>query len=149
MKTIARNKKAFYDYDIIEKFETGIVLKGSEVKAIRDSRINLKDGFIKIIRGEMWMFNVHISHLNTAHAYYKPNERAERKLLMHKQQINKIFAKVQRDGITIVPLNIYINDRNLIKISIGLAKGKNIADKRQSIKKREADQEARAAMKGI
>ena len=147
MSTIANNKKAFFDYEIIEKFEAGIVLKGSEVKAIRASRVNLKDGFIKIIKEEMWLFNVHISHLETAYVAYKPNERRERKLLMHKKQIRKIHSEVMQQGITIVPLSIYINYRNKIKVQVGLAKGKNVADKRETIKKREADREARSAMK--
>lgn len=147
MSTIANNKKAFFDYEIIEKFEAGIVLKGSEVKAIRASRVNLKDGFIKIIKEEMWLFNVHISHLDTAYVAYKPNERRERKLLMHKKQIRKIYTEVMQQGITIVPLSIYINDRNKIKVQVGLARGKNVADKRETIKKREADREARSAMK--
>ena len=145
--TITKNKKAYFDYEIIEKFEAGIALKGSEVKAIRASRVNLKDGFIRIIKNEMWLMNVHISHLETVYVAYKPNERRERKLLMHRKQINKIYSQVMQQGITVVPLSIYINDRNKIKVEVGLARGKNVGDKRQTIKKREADREARAAMK--
>jgi len=93
------------------------------------------------------MFNVHISHLNTAHFTYRPDERRERKLLMHRMQIDKLLGKISQDGLTLVPLSIYFNDRNLVKIQMGLAKGKNVADKRETIKKRIADREARGAMK--
>jgi SsrA-binding protein len=147
MKIITKNKKAFFEYEIIQKYEAGIVLQGSEVKAIRASRINLKDGFIKIIKSQMWLFNVHISHLDTTHSTYRPDETRERKLLMHKKQIDKLLGETTQKGYTLVPLMVYFNDKNRAKIQIALAKGKNIADKRETIKKRIANQEARRAMK--
>jgi len=146
-RVIARNKKAFHDYEILEKFEAGISLKGSEVKAIRQGRVNLKDSFVKIIKGEAYLLNAHISHLNTANPHYRPDERRERKLLLHRKEIDRLLGKISRDGLTLVPLSIYINDKNLIKVQVGLAKGKTLHDKRETLKRKQADREARAAIK--
>ncbi|MCR6571199.1 SsrA-binding protein SmpB [Campylobacter insulaenigrae] len=146
-KTIVKNKKAFFDYEILEKFEAGIVLKGSEVVALRALRANLKDSFVRIIKGEIFLLNAHISHLNTTHAFYRHDEKGVRKLLMHKKQIDKLFGKISTQGFTIVPLELYFNEKNKVKILIALAKGKNLHDKRESLKKKQADLEARAAMK--
>ncbi len=146
-KTIVKNKKAFFDYEILEKFEAGIVLKGSEVVALRAFRANLKDSFIRIIKGEIFLLNAHISHLNTTHTFYRHNEKDARKLLMHKKQIDKLFGKISIQGFTIVPLEFYFNEKNKVKVLIALAKGKNLHDKRESLKKKQADLEARAAIK--
>ncbi len=146
-KTIARNKKAFHDYEILEKFEAGISLKGSEVKAIRMGRVNLKEGFVKIIKGEAFLLNTHISHLDTANPHYRPDERRDRKLLLHRKEIDRLIGKITKDGLTLVPLSIYLNDKNIIKIQVGLAKGKTLHDKRETLKRKEADKDARAAMK--
>jgi len=147
MKEIAKNRKAFFEFSIIETFEAGIVLQGAEVKAIRAGKINLKDSFVRIIKGEMFLLNAHIGFLSNTNAHFRPNERAPRKLLMHRKQIDKLFGHVTQDGHTIVVTKIYLNESNRIKATIALAKGKNLHDKRQTIKKREADREARAAMK--
>lgn len=147
MKIIAKNKKAFFDYHLLERYESGIVLTGAEVKAIRAGRLNLKDSFIKIIKAEAFLFNAHISHLETTHHYYKPNERRERKLLLHRKEIDKLLGKITQEGLTIVPLVIYFNKRNKVKLEIALAKGKNLHDKRETIKKRILDREARADLK--
>ncbi|QKG29609.1 SsrA-binding protein SmpB [Campylobacter sp. RM16187] len=146
-KDLAKNKKALHDFSILETFETGIVLKGSEVKALRAGRANLKDSFVRIIKGEMFLLNAHISHLSTTHSTFRPDERAPRKLLMHRKQIDKLFGAVTQEGLTLVALVLYLNDKNIVKAKIALAKGKNLHDKRESLKKREADKEARAAMK--
>jgi SsrA-binding protein len=146
-ETVARNKKAFHDYEILEKFEAGLALEGSEVKALRAGRVNLKDAFIKIIKNEAFLMNAHISYFETTHSHYKPDERRPRKLLLHRKQINKLHEKTMREGLTIVPLSIYFNHKNLAKAQIALAKGKKLHDKRESLKKREADRAARAAMK--
>ncbi len=146
-KIIAKNKKAFFDYEILEKYEAGIVLEGSEVKAIRQGRVNLKDSFVRIIKGEPFLLNAHISHLDTTNPYFKPDERRARKLLLHKKEIDKLLGKVTKEGLTIVPLSIYLNHKNLVKVEIALAKGKKLHDKRETIKRREADREARAAIK--
>ena len=144
---VARNKKAFHDYEILEKLEAGIVLQGSEVKAIRQSRVNLKDSFVKIIKGEAFLLNAHISHLSTVNLNYAPNERAPRKLLLHMKQLRKWDAKVAKDGLTIVPLAIYFNAKNLAKVEIALARGKNEHDKRESLKEKDAQREAQTAIK--
>ncbi|OEV40135.1 SsrA-binding protein [Campylobacter sp. BCW_6876] len=147
MKIIARNKKALFDYSIIERFEAGIVLKGSEVVALRAGRANLKDSFVRIIKNEIFLLNSHISLLYTTHSFYKHEERGARKLLMHRKQIDKLLGKVSIEGYTIVALDLYFNTKNKVKATLALAKGKNLHDKREALKKKQADLEARAAMK--
>ncbi len=144
---IAKNKKAYHDYEIIEKFEAGIVLVGSEVKALRAKRANLKDGFCRFIKGELHLMNTHIALLETTNMNYVKDSRTPRKLLLHKKQLNKIFAKTSREALTIVPLMIYFNEKNYAKISIAMAKGKKLHDKRQDLKTRTLDKEAKQAMK--
>lgn len=146
-KDLVRNKKAFFDYTILEKFEAGIALKGSEVKALRANRGNLKDSFVRVIKGELFLLNAHISHLDTTNSHFRPDEKAPRKLLMHRRQIDKLLGQVSVDGLTIVALGLYLNNKNIVKVSIALAKGKNLHDKRETLKKKEADLEARAAIK--
>ncbi len=146
-ETIARNKKAFHDYEILDRFEAGIELKGSEVKAIREGRVNLKDSFVKIMKGEAFLFGMHVSHVRTANLHYTPDERRERKLLLHKREIEKLEKKVARDGLTIVGLSIYFNHKNMVKLQIALAKGKNVHDKRQALKQKDAKRETARAMK--
>ncbi|MBR8463772.1 SsrA-binding protein SmpB [Campylobacter sp. faydin G-24] len=147
IKELAKNKKALHDFSILETYEAGIVLKGSEVKALRAGRANLKDSFVRIIRSEIFLLNARISHLNTTNSHFRPDERAARKLLMHRKQIDKLFGSVTQDGLTMVALSLYLSDKNIVKARIALAKGKNLHDKRETLKKREADLEARAAMK--
>jgi len=146
-ETIARNKKAFHDYEILDRFEAGIELKGSEVKAIREGRVNLKDSFVKIMKDEAFLFGMHVSHVRTANLHYTPDERRERKLLLHKREIEKLEKKVARDGLTIVGLSIYFNHKNMVKLQIALAKGKNVHDKRQALKQKDAKRETARAMK--
>ncbi len=144
---VFKNRKAFHDYFILETYEAGIQLQGSEVKAIRDSRINLKDSFIRVIKGELFLLNMHISHLSTTHTTFRPDERRERKLLMHKKEIGKLFEKVTKDGITIVPLKLYFNDKNLIKVQIATAQGKKLYDKREDLKTKTMLRETQQALK--
>jgi len=146
-ESVARNKKAYHDYEILEKFEAGLELKGSEVKALRAGRVNLKDGFVKIVKGEAFLFNVHVSYFSTTNPHFKPDERRTRKLLLHKKQIKKLEQSVAQDGLSIVPLSIYFNHKNIAKVQIALAKGKKLHDKRESLKKKQADRESAAAMK--
>ena len=148
-ETIARNKKALFDYEILEKFEAGIVLAGSEVKAVRRGRVNLKDSFVKIIKGEAFLFGAHISHLDTANPYYKPNERRERKLLLHLKEIDKLEQKVAQDGLSIVALSLYFNAKNYAKVQIAFARGKKLHDKRETLKQKDAAREAQSAMKNF
>lgn len=147
MNIIARNKKALFDYEILETYEAGIALLGSEVKALRKGRVNLKDSFIKIVKGEAFVFGMHISYLETTYTYFKPNETRDRKLLLHRKQIDKLFGTVMQESLSIVPLKIYFNGANRAKLEIALVKGKNLHDKRESIKRKMLDREARANMK--
>lgn len=149
IKELARNKKALHDFTILETFESGVVLKGSEVKALRAGRANLKDSFVRVIKGEIFLLNAHISHLETTNSHFRPDERAARKLLMHRKQIDKLFGSVTRDGLTMVALSLYLNDKNIIKARIALAKGKKMHDKRETLKKKQADLEARSALKNF
>jgi SsrA-binding protein len=146
-KVIANNKKAFFDYEILEKYEAGIVLKGSEVKSIRLGRVNLKNSFVKIMKSEAFVFDMHISYLDTINPHFKPDEKEPRKLLLHRKEIDKLIGKIKLAGLTIVPLSLYFNEKNLAKVEIGLAKGKNVADKRASIKEKDLKREAAIAMK--
>ena len=146
-ETIAKNKKAYHDYFIEEKFEAGLVLTGSEVKGLRAHRVNLKDSFIKFVKDEPTLFNAHIGRLETTHRFYGHEERGARKLLLHKKQIEKMLKAVARDGYTIVPIQLYFNDRNLAKIQIGIAKGKQLHDKRQDLKEKDQKRDIARAMK--
>ncbi|MRI84131.1 MAG: SsrA-binding protein [Nitratiruptor sp.] len=148
MKVIATNKKAYHDFEILDKYEAGLVLSGSEVKAIRAGRVNLKDSFVKFVKGEPFVFGMHISHLDSANPYFKPDEKRPRKLLLNKKEINKLLGKASEKGYTIVPLKLYFNQRNLAKLQIALAKGKTLHDKRESLKRKILEREAQAAMKG-
>lgn len=147
MKEIARNKKAFFDYEILESLEAGIVLLGSEVKAIRMGRVNLKDNFVRIIKGEAFLFGVHVAHLESTHAHYKPDERRSRKLLLHKKQLSKWFAEVGRQRLSIVALRLYFNQKNKVKLQIALVKGKKLYDKREDMKKKALEMDAKMALK--
>ncbi|EDZ61730.1 SsrA-binding protein [Sulfurimonas gotlandica GD1] len=146
-ETIAKNKKAYFDYFLEEKFEAGLVLQGSEVKGIRAKRVNIKDSFIRFVQGEAFLFNAHIGRLETTHHYYTHEERGSRKLLLHKKQLVSMKKAVDRDGYTIVPLQIYFNDRNLVKIQIAIAKGKQLHDKREDLKQKDMKRDIARAMK--
>lgn len=145
--TNIKNKKALHDYIIVDKFEAGIVLKGSEVKAIRAGRVNLRDSFIRLIRGEAFLLNAHISCLETTHAHFRHEESGSRKLLLHKKELGKLAGKVSKEGMTIVCLSMQFNKKNLVKITIATAKGKNLHDKRESLKKRDQERSIAQAMK--
>ncbi|MBA1432288.1 MAG: SsrA-binding protein SmpB [Epsilonproteobacteria bacterium] len=146
-ETIAKNKKAYHDYFIEDKYEAGLVLSGSEVKGIRAHRVNLKDSFIRFIKGEAYLFNAHIGRLETTHHFYGHEERAPRKLLLHKKELQKLQKAVDRDGYTVVPLQLYFNARNIAKLQIALAKGKHLHDKRQDLKERDQKRDIARAMK--
>ena len=147
IKIITQNKKARHEYEILEKYEAGIVLQGSEVKALRAGRANLNDAYCRFIKGELYLLNAHIGHLDTTNKHFAKDDRAPRKLLMHKKELDKLYGKVSKDGLTIVPLMIYFNERNLAKVSIALARGKKLHDKRETLKRRTLEKEAKIAMK--
>ena len=138
--SIAQNKKAFFDYFIEEKFETGIVLEGWEVKAIRDNRINLKEAYVIIQRGEIYLIGCHVTPLGVASTHVRPDAIRTRKLLLHKEEIVKLIGKVERAGYTLVPLDMHFT-KGRIKLQIGLAKGKKQHDKRDTEKERDWERE--------
>ncbi|RAX53079.1 SsrA-binding protein [Helicobacter sp. 16-1353] len=144
---IATNRKAIFDYFIITTLEAGIVLCGAEVKAARARKVNIKDSFIRIMKNEIFLFNAHIGHLNTTNAYFKPDEKAPRKLLLHRKEIDKLFGMVTQKGYTIVPLNLYFNSRNILKAEIAVVQGKKLYDKRESLKKKTIEREIQSELK--
>lgn len=146
-ETLAKNKKAYHDFFIEEKFEAGLVLSGSEVKGLRAKRVNLKDSFIRFVKDEPFLFNAHIGRLETTHHFYGHEERGSRKLLLHKKEIAKLKKAVERDGYTIVPLQLYFNSKNLAKLQIALAKGKQLHDKRNDLKAKDMKRDIQRAMK--
>jgi SsrA-binding protein len=142
---IAENRKAFHDYHLLETFEAGLVLLGTEVKAIREGGVNLRDSFARVEGGEVFLYNVHIrSYSHRGYADHEPLRR--RKLLLHKREIRKLIGKTVEKGMTLVPTRLYFKDGR-VKVAVSLAKGKQAYDKRETIKKREADRETRAAVK--
>ena len=146
---VFKNRKAFHDFTIMETLEAGIMLEGSEVKAIREGRINLKDSFVRIIKGEVFILNMHISHLSTTHTTYRLDERKDRKLLLHSKQIAKLYAKVTKDGITLIATKLYFNDKNMIKVEVATAQGKKLHDKREDLKIKTMQRETQQILKGI
>lgn len=146
--SIAQNKKAFHDYFIEEKYEAGMVLEGWEVKAIRAGRTNLKEAYVLIRSGEMFLIGCHISPLPTASTHINPDPVRTRKLLLHAEEIVKLIGKVERAGYTLVPLDMHYS-RGRIKLEIGLAKGKKQHDKREAEKEREWKREKDQVMKTV
>jgi SsrA-binding protein len=144
-KTIATNKKAFFDYIILEKLEAGISLLGTEIKAIREGRINLKDSYAMVKAGEAYLLNCHISPYSHGNRENHDPLRS-RKLLLHFIEIRKMIGKTQEKGLTLVPLRVYLK-RGRVKIELGVARGKKLVDKRETERRKEADREARMAMK--
>lgn len=146
MKIIAKNKKARFDYFIHQTLEAGIALKGSEVKAARQNRVNIKDSFVRIIKGEAFLFGAHFSHLETTNSHFRHDERRTRKLLLKRKEINKLHGQVSQKGFSIVPLTAYFKQKNL-KLQIALVSGKKLYDKRESLKQKTLKREAEMAMK--
>lgn len=146
---VFKNRKAFHDYEILDTLEVGIVLEGSEVKAARDGRVNLRDSFIRIIKNEVFVLNMHITHLSTAHTTYRPDERRPRKLLLHRKEIERLFSKVTKDGITLVPLKMYFNNKNMLKMQIATARGKKLHDKREDLKEKSMKRDIQRALKNF
>ena len=143
-KLIATNKKAFHDYFILEKFEAGIVLMGTEVKAIREGRINLKDSYALVRAGEVFLLNCHISPYSHGNRENHEPTRS-RKLLLHLVEIRKLIGKTQEKGLTLVPLRVYLKSGK-VKVELGVAKGKKLYDKRETERRKEADMEAKRAI---
>ncbi len=144
--SIADNKKAFHDYFIEERFEAGIALEGWEVKSIRAGRVQLKEAYVIVKSGEIFLFGSHISPLSTASTHIKPDPVRNRKLLMHASEISKLIGKVERAGYTLVPINLHFS-KGRIKCEIGLAKGKKQYDKRETEKARDWQREQQKILK--
>ena len=144
-RLIADNRKARHDYHILETYEAGIALLGTEVKAIREGRVNLRDSYARTEGGEVWMMNVHISPYSHR-GYADHAEKRQRKLLLHHYEIRKLIGRTAEKGLTLVPLQMYFK-KGRVKVLIGLAKGKQAHDKRETIRRREVDRETRAAVK--
>ena len=142
---IAENRKAYHDYHLLETFEAGVVLLGTEVKAIREGRVNLRDSFASVEAGEVFLHNVNISpYSHRGYADHEPLRR--RKLLLHRDEIRKLTGKTSEKGMTLVPVRMYFKNGR-VKVAVSLAKGKKEYDKRETIKRREVDRETRAAVK--
>ncbi|MCU1384183.1 MAG: smpB [Acidobacteria bacterium] len=143
--SIAENRKAFHDFHLLDTFEAGLVLLGTEVKAIREGRVNLRDSFARVEDGEVFIYNVHISpYSHRGYADHEPLRK--RKLLLHRSEIKKLIGKTVEKGMTLVPTRLYFKDGR-VKVAVSIAKGKKDYDKRETIKKRETERETRAAVK--
>jgi len=142
---VIANKKARYQYEVVESYEAGIVLRGSEVKSIRDGRVNFVDSFAQTKRGEIFLYNLHIApYPFDNNPGYEP--RRERKLLLHKNEIEKLTSTLARKGLTLIPLSIYFK-KGRAKVEIGLARGKRLYDKRRKLRERAVEQEVKRTLK--
>lgn len=145
-KVVATNRKARHDYHIEETYEAGLVLTGTEVKSIRQGRLNLKDSFARVEDGEVFLYNMHVSPYSHGNRWNHEPTRT-RKLLLHKGEIRRLVGKVQQQGLTLVPLRVYFTPKGRAKVEIALARGKKLWDKRRDIAKRDARREAERAVK--
>lgn len=145
-KIVSDNRQARYLYEILETYEAGIELNGTEVKSIREGKVNLRDGYALIRNGEAWLINVHISPYHSAGQYFNHDPRRTRKLLLHKSEIRKLIGKVEQQGLTIVPLKMYLK-RGWVKLDLALGKGKKLHDKREDMKRRDDQRTMERALK--
>lgn len=141
---LARNRKAFHDFNILEKYECGIVLAGTEVKSCRARSVSIQEGYAQVVRGELLVYGLHIAPYGFGNRFNHESVRP-RKLLMHKREILKLSQKVKEKGVTLVPLALYLK-HGRVKLELGVAKGKTFSDKRETLKKKQDDLEARRAM---
>ena len=145
IKVIAQNRKAFHDYFVEEKYECGIALFGTEVQSIRQGRVNLKEGWAQIRQGEVWVEGMHISPYEQGNQFNRDPLRSK-KLLLHRSEIRKLNAEVDRQGYTLIPLELYLKEGR-VKLQLGLCKGKQAHDKRDAMAKRDSDREIRRALR--
>jgi len=145
VKIAATNRKAYHDYFIEEKYEAGIELFGTEVKSIRQGTLNLKDSFCIVKNGELWLYGMHISPYEKGNIFNREPERV-RRLLMHKKEILRLYGRIKQDGYALIPLSVYFKNSR-VKVEIGLARGKKLYDKRDSMAKRDADREMDRALR--
>lgn len=146
IKIISDNRKARFLYEILETYEAGIQLIGTEVKSIRAGKVNMQDGYVIIRNREAWLLNVHISPYQSSGDYFNHDPRRTRKLLLHRKEIDRLVGKVEQKGLTIVPLKMYLK-RGMVKVSVGLARGKKLHDKRETIKRRQDEREMQRVVK--
>lgn len=146
-QTVADNRRAHRDYDIEDKFEAGIALKGTEVKSLRHGQCSIKEAYIGPKKGEIWLINANIPEYAQASGKLQHEPKRPRKLLLHKREVNKLMGAVQRGGYTIVPLRLYFNGRGLAKLELALAKGKKLHDKRETEKKRDWNKQKQRLLK--
>ncbi len=146
MKLLTDNRQARFRYEILETYEAGIELRGTEVKSIIAGRANLQDAYALVRGGEVWLFNAHISPFQQASQYYNHEPRRDRKLLLHRKEINKLVGKIEQKGLTLVPLKMYMSN-NKVKVALGLARGKKLHDKREDVKRRDDQRDMRRALK--
>jgi SsrA-binding protein len=146
IRVVARNRKAFHDYRIEERYEAGLVLRGTEIKSIREGRVNLRDGYVRPRDGELWLVDVHIGPYKPAGRHFGHDPRRPRKLLLHRYEIDRLIADLERSGLTIVPLQMYLKN-GLAKVEIALVKGKREHDKRRAIAERDAQRDIERAMR--
>lgn len=144
IKNVAKNRKAYFEYSIIEKLEAGISLTGTEVKSIRDGKVNLKGSYVSIVDGEAFLQSCHIAEYEGG-AFSNHEPLRSRKLLLHKREINKLAVEIKEKGFTIIPLSMYFS-RGKVKVEIGLAKGKKLWDKRESLKAKDDELRTKRAM---
>ena len=144
-KVVSTNRKAFHDYLIFDRYDAGIVLTGTEIKSVRKNAVNLKDSFVRIDDFEVFLYNCHISHYEQGNRY-NHEEKRTRKLLLNKKEIEKMLGKIKKDGYTIVPLEMYL-ENGWAKVEIALAKGKKLYDKREDIAKKSQNRDIDRAMK--
>ena len=145
-RTVATNRKARHEYFIEDTFEAGIALTGTEIKSIRAGQVSLQEGFVMVRDGEAILMNVHIAHYEQGNQF-NHDEKRPRKLLLHKREINRLYAQATQRNWTIVPLRVYITGRGLAKVEIALVRGKQLHDKRQTIAQRDSDREIRRMVK--
>ncbi len=147
-KVVTKNKKAYFDYEILETLEAGMVLSGDEVKSLRAGQVNLTGAFATVHDGELYIINCHITPYEKAYQKKDEDPTKRRKLLLHRRQINKLIGEVSQKGVTIVPLMLYFNPKNIAKVEIGVCKHKKAAGKKQSIKERDIKRETSRELRG-
>ena len=146
-RIIAKNPTAFHNYTIEDRFEAGIVLSGTEIKSIRNGNVNIKDSYIIIKNGEMWILGMHIKPYEFGNINNKDPLR-DRKILVHKSEINKLLGKIKQKGISLIPLNLYW-DKNHVKVEVGIGKGKKLYDKREDLKRKDAERTIERNLKNL
>jgi len=145
IKVVATNRKAYHDYEILEKLEAGLSLSGSEIKSVRESKVSLSEAYVKSENGELWLTGAHIARYDPS-SYMGHDPTRRRRLLLHRKEINRLMSKLQEKGLTLVPLKMYINER-VAKLEIGLGRGKKLYDKRETIARRDTEREIERTLK--